>query len=102
MLDIVKKAMLAGIGIALKTKEDLEAFVKELVKKGELSEKEGKKLLDEFLKKYDETKKKLEERVEKKVKEVLKKSDVATRDELKELKNEILKLKEMFKKGSDE
>lgn len=32
MLDLIKKTMLTGIGIAMKTKDELEELVKEIVK----------------------------------------------------------------------
>ncbi len=44
MLDFIKKTMLTGIGIAMKTKDELEEWVKEIVKKGEMSENEGKNI----------------------------------------------------------
>ena len=93
MFELLKKTMMAGIGLALTTKDELEDFSKEMVKKGELSEKEGKKFLDELVKRYDEAAQKLEDRVERTVKEYLKKVDVVTSDELKALKREIRELK---------
>ena len=93
MLDLVKKTMMAGIGLALKTRDEVEDMVKDMVKKSSMSEQEGKKFLDELLNRYDEAKVKLEERVEKIVKDFLKKADVVTGDELKALKKEIRELK---------
>ena len=93
MLDLVKKTMMAGIGLALKTRDEVEDMVKDMVKKSSMSEQEGKKFLDELLSRYDEAKVKLEERVEKIVKDFLKKADVVTGDELKALKKEIRELK---------
>ncbi|MEW6672427.1 MAG: hypothetical protein AB1427_12040 [Thermodesulfobacteriota bacterium] len=93
MIDLIKKTMMAGIGLALKTRDEVEDIVKDLVKKGNLNEQEGKKFLDELLSRYDEAKVKMEERVEKMVKEFLKKADVVTGDELKALKKEIRELK---------
>jgi polyhydroxyalkanoate synthesis regulator phasin len=93
MLDLLKKSMLTGIGLALKTKDEVEDLVKELQKKGEMSETEGRKFLDDVQKRYDETQEKLEKRVEDAVKEFLKKTKIVTTDELKELKKEIRELK---------
>ena len=93
MLDLVKKSVLTGIGLALKTKDEVEDLVKELQKKGELSETEGRKFLDDVQKRYDETQEKLEKRVEDAVKDFLKKTKIVTTDELKELKKEIRELK---------
>jgi polyhydroxyalkanoate synthesis regulator phasin len=93
MLDLLKKGMLTGIGLALKTKDEVEDLVKELQKKGEMSETEGRKFLDDVQKRYDETQEKLEKRVEDAVKNFLKKTKIVTTDELKELKKEIRELK---------
>lgn len=100
MLDLVKKTMMAGIGLALKTRDEVEDMVKEMVKKSSMSEQEGKKFLDELLGRYDEAKGKLEERVEKIVKDFLKKADVVTGDELKALKKEIRELKKAVSEKS--
>ncbi|MFO8049213.1 MAG: hypothetical protein R6U29_09295 [Desulfosudaceae bacterium] len=93
MLDLIKKTMFAGIGLALKTKEEVEIIAKELVKQAELSENEGKKFVNDFLKRYDESRDKLEEKVEQSVKDVVSRSSLATRDELTEIRDEIKKLK---------
>jgi polyhydroxyalkanoate synthesis regulator phasin len=93
MLDLVKKSVLTGIGLALKTKDEVEDLVKELQKKGEMNETEGRKFLDDVQKRYDETQEKLEKRVEDAVKDFLKKTKIVTTDELKELKKEIRELK---------
>ncbi|MFZ1986329.1 MAG: hypothetical protein WAU91_18095, partial [Desulfatitalea sp.] len=85
--------VLTGIGLALKTKDEVEDLVKELQKKGEMSESEGRKFLDDVQKRYDETQEKLEKRVEDAVKDFLKKTKIVTTDELKELKKEIRELK---------
>jgi polyhydroxyalkanoate synthesis regulator phasin len=95
MNDLIKKTMLTGIGLALKTWDEVESLAKELVEKGRMSEKEGGKFLDELQKKYEESQNKLEARVEKSVKQFLKKMDVVTRDDLKALRREISELKKM-------
>jgi polyhydroxyalkanoate synthesis regulator phasin len=87
--------MLTGIGLALKTWDEVESLAKEVVDQTRMSEKEGSKFLDELQKKYEESQKKLEVRVEKSVKQFLKKMDVVTRDDLKALKKDISELKKM-------
>ena len=98
MLDFIKKTMLTGIGIAMKTKDELEEWVKEIVKKGEMSENEGKNFLDDLKKKSKEAQKDFEEKIESKFKDLLKKADIATRDEVNDLKNEIEELKKTVSK----
>lgn len=96
MADIIKRTLQVGVGLALKTWEEVEDLAKELIKKGKMSEKEGRKFLNDLQKKYEDSQKKLEIRVEKIVKEWLKKADVVTGDELKALRKEIRELKKMI------
>lgn len=101
MLNIVKKSMLTGIGLALIAKDEVEELAKELVNKGKMSENEGSRFLEDLQKRYDETQKKLEEKVQRAVKDFMKKADVVTRDELKGLKKEIRELKKAISGGGD-
>ena len=96
MPDLLKKTLLAGVGLALKTWDEVEDLVKELVDKGKMTEKDGSQFVKDLQKRYEETQKKLETRVEKTVKDFLKKSNVVTSDELKAVKKEIRELKKMI------
>jgi polyhydroxyalkanoate synthesis regulator phasin len=102
MFDLVKKSMLAGVGLALKAWDEVEEMANDMVAQGKMTEKEGRKFLDELQGRYSETQKKLEERVEKSVREILKKMDVVTQDELKALKKEIRDLKKMISSQNEE
>lgn len=101
MLNIIKKSMLTGIGLALIAKDEVVDLAKEVVNKSKMSEKEGTKFLDDLQKRYDETQSKLEERVQHAVKEFMKKADVVTGDELRGLKKEIRELKKAISKSTD-
>jgi len=93
MLELIKKSMLTGVGLALVAKDEVEDIARDLQEKMNLNEKEGKEFLSDVQKRYDEAQNRLEERVERAVKDVLKKADVVTGDELKALKKEIRELK---------
>jgi len=93
VIDIAKKTLLTGIGLALVAKDELEDIAGDLEKKLNLTEKEGKKFLDELQEKYDNTQKKLEDRVEKSVNDFLQKANIITENDLKALKKEIRDLK---------
>jgi polyhydroxyalkanoate synthesis regulator phasin len=101
MLNIIKKSMLTGIGLALIAKDEVEDLAKELVNKGKMSENEGTKFLEDLQKRYDETQKRLEEKVQRAVKDFMKKADVVTGDELKALKKEIRDLKKAISEAED-
>ncbi len=96
MPDLIKKTLLTGVGLALKTWDEVEALAKELVDRGKMSEKEGSKFLKDLQKRYEDTQKKLEARVEKTVHKFLKNANVVTGDELKALKKEVSDLKKMI------
>ena len=96
MPDLIKKTLLASVGLALKTWDEVEDLAKELVDKGKMTEKDGSKFVKDMQKRYEETQKKLEARVEKTVKDFLKKANVVTSDELKAVKKEVRELKKMI------
>lgn len=100
VMDIAKKALLTGIGLALIAKDEAEDMAKELEKKLNLNEEEGKKFLKDIQNRYEDTQNKLEERVEQSVKKFLKKADIVTSEELKALKKEIRDLKESINKNA--
>ena len=102
MLDLFKKSMLTGIGLALKTWDEVEALGKELEEQGKMPREEAKKFIDDLQKRYEETQTKLEERVEKSVRDFLKRADVVTGEDLKALKNEIRELKGLISQNPED
>ena len=47
MLDLARKVVLATIGAVALTQEELEKFVNKLIEKGEIAEKDGRKLIND-------------------------------------------------------
>lgn len=101
LLDIVKKTMLTGIGLALVAKDEMEEIAKDLEKRLDMTEQDGKQFLKDLQSRYDDAQSKLEDRVEKAVKDFMKKADVVTGDELKALKGEIRELKKAVSKETE-
>jgi polyhydroxyalkanoate synthesis regulator phasin len=97
MLDLIKKTMLTGVGLAGLTKDKVERLAKELAKKGRLSEQEGKKLLDHLSKKSEKARKDLEAQIERVVKKTMKKMNLATREDVLKLTKRIKKLEGALK-----
>ncbi len=89
MSDLFKKAMYMGVGLAELTREKLEEFSREMIEKGELSEKEGRRLVDEMLRKSEEARKSLEKKVDATVEKALGRINIATRDDLEELEKKL-------------
>ena len=93
LMSVVKKTMMTGIGLALKTKDEVEDWARDLVTRGEVTENEGEKFVDELLKRYDEARENLETRIEKVTQEFITKAKVASSEEVAELRKEIEELK---------
>ena len=97
MLDIARKAILVGIGLASMTKDKIEESAKKIAEEEKLSEEEGRKLAEDLLKRSDEARKNLKDQVEKFVENTLKKLDSPSREDLQKLEERIKKLEELQK-----
>jgi len=92
MFDIIKKAMLTGVGLAAMTRDKIEEMAKELTEKGEMTEKEGRELVDELVKKSEKAKKDLETKMEGIVEKVLGKMNLATKEDISKIEKRLKRL----------
>lgn len=83
--DVIKKAMLAGLGAQEKAKE----FVDELVKAGELSKSEGATLVKEWASKAEESTKDIDLKIKDAIGGAFEKLNIPTRDDLEKLEKKI-------------
>jgi polyhydroxyalkanoate synthesis regulator phasin len=95
MFELIKKTLLAGVGLAFLTKDKIEELTKEIVEKAKLSEREAR---DELSKKSDDARRQVKEQVEKIVKETLNKMNLATKADIAKLEEQLQKLSEAQKK----
>ncbi|MEM4244971.1 MAG: hypothetical protein QW404_02315 [Candidatus Nanoarchaeia archaeon] len=72
MKDKLRKAMLVGLGLAVVTKEKAQKITKELMKKGELNEKDARALVNKIVAEFDKNRKKVEQEITKQINIVLK------------------------------
>ena len=98
MLEFIKKAIFISAGLASMTAEKIEQAVEEIVKKGELSETQGKEFIRELKEKSAKAKKEMGERIEKMVNDTLRKLSIPTRKEVEELKARIEELEKAAEK----
>ena len=98
MIDLIKKAMFVGIGIASLTKDKIEEIAKEFVEKGKISEQEGKKLVDELLARSDESKEAIRQQVDERIQLAFQKMNIARSSEIEELKQQIKELQAALEK----
>jgi polyhydroxyalkanoate synthesis regulator phasin len=92
MQGFIKKMMMFGVGLAAMTREKTEELVKELVKKGEMSEKEGKQLVNDLMEKSKKMTREIETKTEEMVTSTLKRLNIPTRKELDELRERVDRL----------
>jgi polyhydroxyalkanoate synthesis regulator phasin len=92
MLDIIKKSLYLGLGVASVTKEHAESLVDELIEKGQLSKDEKSKAIKDIFDKIEKEEKEVQKKIQKVVKEVLDKVGVATQKDIENLQKRIKKL----------
>ncbi|HAM50373.1 MAG TPA: hypothetical protein DCP92_06630 [Nitrospiraceae bacterium] len=76
--DVLRNALLAGFGVQEKVKE----FIDELVKKGELSESQGAKLVKEWSEKADKSSEHFSSTLSDIISKTMEKMPLATKDDL--------------------
>lgn len=96
MLEYIKKSLLTGVGLALRSKKEIEEIAKEFAEKGKMDQKEGKKLLDELMQGYEDARAKLDKKVESVVEKILEKADIPRSADIRALKEEIREIKAML------
>src|SRR5512135_3910843 len=86
--ELIKKAMLVGLGAQEKAKE----FIEELVKAGELSKSEGASLVKEWVTKAEESSKDMDHKVKDAIAAAFEKLNIPTRDDLASLEKKVQSL----------
>lgn len=94
MIELIKKAMLTGLGVASLTKEKIEEIGRDFIDQGKLSQQEGEKLMEDLRTKADESKQEIKKQIEERVDEILKKMNLVKVSELDELKRQIKELQD--------
>ncbi len=92
MKELMKNVVYAGVGAAFLTKEKIEELNRELVEKGKMTQEEGKKFVEELIKKSENAKDQLELWISQRVEDKIKQLNLATRDELADLKRQVEEL----------
>jgi poly(hydroxyalkanoate) granule-associated protein len=96
MLEMARKVLLAGIGAMALTQEEIEKFVGKLVERGEIAEKDGRKLITDIKerrrKKSSEVRAGTEDEVEKRMEGVLSRMNIASKSDIDGLNRKITTL----------
>jgi polyhydroxyalkanoate synthesis regulator phasin len=89
LLDAVRKVLLASIGAVALAQEEIEDFVNKLVERGEIAEKDGRKLVMDIRERRKKTTEKAEESLDKRVEELLARMNVPSKADLDALSAKI-------------
>ncbi len=97
MFEELKKAMDKGMEYAFMTKDKVEKAVKDFAKENNLNKEEARKLMDQVIKKSEETWKNVEEKALEMQKSAIEKMNLVTREDYEKLENRIKKLEGLKK-----
>ncbi len=89
MLDLFKKAALIGMGMVSLTEDKMKELVEDMEKKGEVSSKEGRDLLEKLLSKVEDERKAGEEKLNELLATSLSKVNIATKEEVEMLEKKV-------------
>jgi poly(hydroxyalkanoate) granule-associated protein len=92
LLNAARKVLLAGIGAVALAQDEIEDFVEKLVERGEIAEKDGKKLVREVMDKRKKETEKAEDTLGKRVEEILDRMNVPTKHDIEALSDKITAL----------
>ncbi len=92
MKDFFRKTFLFSVGAATVTKEKIEEFVEDLIQKGQASEKDRTRLVEEYLQKLKDQEKEFTQRMKNLIIKTLAEMGIPTREELNALEARIAAL----------
>jgi polyhydroxyalkanoate synthesis regulator phasin len=92
MQDFIKRLKVLSVGLFYMGKEKVEEYVAELIKKGEITEKEGRALVNELVAKSKEASRDLEERIHKVMADAHDKLHDPLKKEMEALRKKVAKL----------
>ena len=89
MVEMLRKVMLATIGAAVLAQEEIETLINRLIERGEIAEKDGKKLMHEMMDKRRSRTEKVEDEINKNIMDVLERMNIPTRTDIDSLSQKI-------------
>jgi poly(hydroxyalkanoate) granule-associated protein len=89
MVELVRKVMLATMGAAVIAQEEIEALINRLIERGEIAEKDGKKLMHEMMDKRKSKAVKIEDEINKNIADVLERMNIPNRTDIDALSQKI-------------
>lgn len=91
-VEATRKVLLAGIGAVALAQEEIESFVSKLVERGEIAEKDGRKLVRDVMERRKKETQKAEDQLEKRMEDLLDRMNVPTKSDIEALSAKITAL----------
>lgn len=91
LLDIARKVLLAGVGAAALAGDEIEEFVDRLVERGEIAERDGRKLVKDVLERRKQSSR-FEERIDRQIEQFVSRLNVPTKADVDALSSRIADL----------
>ncbi|MFO7911108.1 MAG: phasin family protein [Desulfotignum sp.] len=89
MFEYVKKSLLTGVGMALRSKSEIKELAEEFAKSTQMNQAEARAFLEECQQRYEEARSNLDKRMEKTVEDILKRLDLPTSSDIQALNKRI-------------
>lgn len=89
LFEAARKVLMAGIGAVALAQDEIEDFVQKLVERGEIAEKDGRKLVREVMERRKKEAEKAEDEVSKRVEEILDRMSVPSKADIEALSEKI-------------
>lgn len=89
IVDLLRNPVLASVGAFSLAEEGIERLVKELVDRGEASEREGKKIVEDYRRRTQKSRKDLEKNIDKRISSALRPFRLPTKKDLNDLEKKI-------------
>lgn len=94
MRNLLEKGLALGLGLAVKSKEQIEMFVDELVRKGEIKKEESNELVTELIQKGEQAQAQLDEMIKERMKIMFNELNLVTKTEIEQLEKRIRQLEQ--------
>lgn len=101
MLETIKKTLLTGVGMALRSKKEIETLAKELAEQSEMNQQEAKEFMEDCRKRYDDAKLDLDKKIETTIESILSRLDLPSRADIDTLNKRMDELTAKLEKEKD-
>ncbi len=92
LFDAARRVVLAAIGAVALASDEVENFINRLVERGEIAEKDGRKLLKEVTERTQKQMKPAEKQVEKRLETMLDNLNIPTKTDIEALSEKVAEL----------